>query len=276
MSFSQAEKRNLLEKWKEDKYLENKNKKIDYPNKNSNVNIYLYQCLYVLVKKNPKYINAYCPYCLKTENNKSVIEPEDTEFDYQFSRDFYIDELLKDLENNNTIKNEYDILKRYSKDCKHFFHTKCIEEISKKYTHYCHYCDHHINVENITLFQGFKDYEELGTYVAVFHNVNFKTKQSYEFERRVLGILRNFIRTDAKVNQISKGRLLKKAIETGVKFRSLGNKYDYGYDYYFCVNIDDIDIYSDEKYIEEEKKAIAFYEEKMRKKKKEKKEEENC
>ena len=61
MSFSEAEEKNLLEKWKEDKYLVKKDKIIDYPNKNESLNIYLYQCLYISIKKDPDKINVYCP-----------------------------------------------------------------------------------------------------------------------------------------------------------------------------------------------------------------------
>ena len=97
MSFSEAEKKNLLEKWKEDKYLVNKNKIIDYPNKSVSANTYLYQCLYISIKKNPSNINVYCPYCLKDQNYKSVIEPESNTYSFNFDREFYEEKLLKDL-----------------------------------------------------------------------------------------------------------------------------------------------------------------------------------
>ena len=267
MSFSEAEKKNLLEKWKEDKYLVNKNKIIDYPNKSVSLNIYLYQCLYISIKKNPSNINVYCPYCLKTQNYESVIEPESNTYTFNFDREFYEEKLLKDMD-DDTIKNEVDILKRYSNNCKHFFHTKCIEEINKTYRHICYYCQNHINVENIILFGGFKDYEELGTYVAEFKRVSYETKQCYNFEKRLLGILRNFIKTNEKIKETYNGWKWKRAIEFGEKFRSLWNKYKYyEYPYDFCINKNETYNYNEDKFIEEEKKAISNYEEKMRKKK---------
>lgn len=269
MSFSEAEEKNLLEKWKEDKYLVKKDKIIDYPNKNESLNIYLYQCLYISIKKDPDKINVYCPYCLKSQNYKSVIEPESNEYTFHFNREYYEEKLLNDLNDDNTIQNELDILNRYSKDCKHFFHTECIEKKNKIGSHYCYYCKNHINAENIILFGGFKNYEELGTYVAKFNYVNYKPKQIYNFEKRALEIIRNFIkREEGKVRETKNGWKWKTAIEFGDKFRSLGNKYDYyKYSYDFCIDIYNTHNFDEKKFIEEEKNAIAYYEEEMRKKK---------
>lgn len=178
MSFTEAEKKNLLEKWMEDIYIKNKNKIINYPNKLLSLNNYLYQCLYVLIKLDPKNINVYCPYCLKSKDDKSVIEPIKPEsYIFNLDREYYIEKLLKDIKEDETIKNEDDILKRYSKYCDHFFHKNCIEEREKKYRHRCFYCEHYMSAENLFVIKGFQNYEELRQYVAYFKDVDFNIKK---------------------------------------------------------------------------------------------------
>ena len=268
MSFSEAEKKNLLEKWMEDMYKKNKNKIINYPNKLLSLNDYLYQCLYVLIKLDPTKINVYCPYCLKSEDDKSVIEPIKPEsYIFNLGREYYIEQLLKNIKEDETIKNEDDILKRNPKYCHHFFHKNCIEEIEKKYKHRCFYCEHYISAENLFLIKGFQNYEELRQYVAYFKDVHFNIKKCYHFQERALEFLRNFIMKDQRFDIYVQGSFLKRDIEIGTKFRSLGDKYDYKYYWNFCVNFDKAYEYTEELFKKEEKNAIAFYEEKMRKEK---------
>lgn len=268
MSFSKAEKEEKLIKWREDMYIKNKNKTINYPNKLSSLNTYLYQCLYISIKYNPENINLICPYCLKTENQISIINPEAGKISYFYnSKDNEINDLLNDIKKNDKrFFSELDLLKRYSKTCEHFFHSNCIEKIQKKgYSHECFYCQDHINVKNLKLFDGFINYEELGTYVSLFQeSVNFVTKKQYNFMKRVLEKLRSFIKNDERLELMANAYQLKRNVILGDKYRSLGEKYRYQYFYSFCIDSDE---YSEENYKKEESNAIAFYEENMKRKK---------
>ena len=97
----------------------------------------------------PRYLNDYCVFCLKTSDGRSIFQkPENKEPPLQDIREKYKSEIYGII-NKSMIEDEIHLMNYYSKKCNHFYHEEC-----KKRYRECYFCKYYIFPENLIIFKN--------------------------------------------------------------------------------------------------------------------------
>lgn len=243
-------------------------------------NLQAFYCFYYTIKEiDPRYINLYCPFCLKTKNGKSIFEPLEeiksskNKIDLSNEKKELIISAIKEGKIESDI-NVISFIKK--KECSHFYHKNCFD-ISKIHTsyidknYYCYFCKFSLNEINLIGFKNLSDYEELKQALNAFQGIfndskykNFKDENFHsQYELHLIKEIRGFLSNEDKDWEIKKK--FKERIDLCEKFR----KFNY-LEYQFMT----IEISKNEEFLNIKKKEIEeLIEERERKRRREEEEE---
>ena len=184
-------------------------------------NLHAFYCFYYTIKEiDPRYINLYCPFCLKTKNGKSIFEPLEeiksskNKIDLSNEKKEFIISAIKEGKIESDI-NVISFIKK--KECLHFYHKNCFD-ISKIHTsyidknYYCYFYKFSLNEINLIGFKNLSDYEELKQALNAFQGIsndskykNFKDENFHsQYELHLIKEIRRFLSNEDKDWEIKK------------------------------------------------------------------------
>lgn len=184
-------------------------------------NLLAFYCFYYTIKEiDPRYINLYCPFCLKTKNGKSIFEPLEeiksskSKIDLSNEKKELIISAIKEGKIESDI-NVISFIKK--KECLHFYHKNCFD-ISKIHTsnidktYYCYFCKYSLNEINLFGFKNLSDYQELKQALNAFQGIsndseykNFKDENFHsQYELNLIKEIRGFLSNEDKDWEIKK------------------------------------------------------------------------
>ena len=212
-------------------------------------------------------------FCLKTENGKSIFEPQEEIKSSKNKIDLSNEkkELIISAIKEGKIESDLDVISFIKKkECLHFYHKNCFDN-SKIHTSfidknfYCYFCKFSLNETNLIAFKNLSDYEELKQALYAFRKIpndseykNIKDENFHsQYELNLIKGIREFLSNEDKDWEIK--RKFKERIDLCEKFR----KFNY-YDYQFMT----IETSKNEEFLNIKKKELEeLIEERERKRK---------
>ena len=197
-------------------------------------NLQAFYCFYYTIKEiDPRYINLYCPFCLKTKNGKSIFEPVEEIKSSKNKIDLSNEkkELIISAIKEGKIESDLNVISFIKKkECLHFYHQNCFE-ISKIHTsnidknYYCYFCKFSLNEINLSGFKNLSEYEELKQALNAFQGIsndseykNYKDENFHsQYELYLIKEIRGFLSNEDKDWEIKKK--FKERIDLCEKFR---------------------------------------------------------
>ena len=143
----------------------------------------------------PRYLNDYCVYCLKTSNGRSIFQkPENKEPPLQDLREKYKSEICGII-NKSMIEDEIHLMNYYSKQCNHFYHEEC-----KGKNHECFFCKYYIFPENLIIFKNIEK-KCLIRVLFNYHNLHLTDFKEIDYKNILMESIKLFLKNEPLINE---------------------------------------------------------------------------